>query len=372
MYLYGFLVPLLPYVLEHRLGLDVSLTQRAHQAAPLVAGVLFDLGGYWVAWSSVLLVILFDVVLRCLMVERSQDHSKPVRTEQDGEDPERNSLLPSSARPDEGISSQGAAEKTGIHFYLTMCGNGRFIGGVISYFCYAVLTASFDTTLPLHVRDAFNWGSLPTGLLFAAFQGPAIFLAVPVGWLKDRVGTRSPTTIGFALLVPLIWLIGVPGDGRFPWASGKDLGSIIYSVAMLGIGIVICLLNGVGMMEATRKFLRPPGWIVLNHDFAEAVDEIQEGNPGIFGPNGGYSRAISVSSISWTLGMFVGPILSGYGTEQLGYYGMNCILGLYFVHPVSFLHALALIKHGSGNVWAMLRRRLLELEVLCTPTICQS
>lgn len=32
MYLYGFLVPLLPYVLEHRLGLDVSLTQRVSTA----------------------------------------------------------------------------------------------------------------------------------------------------------------------------------------------------------------------------------------------------------------------------------------------------------------------------------------------------
>ena len=32
MYLYGFLVPLLPYVLEHRLGLDESLTQRISTA----------------------------------------------------------------------------------------------------------------------------------------------------------------------------------------------------------------------------------------------------------------------------------------------------------------------------------------------------
>lgn len=29
------------------------------------------------------------------------------------------------------------------------------------------------------------------------------------------------------------------------------------------------------------------------------------------------------------MGMFVGPILSGYGTEQIGYYGMNCLLGSY-------------------------------------------
>lgn len=32
MYLYGFVVPLLPYMLEHRLGLDESLTQRISTA----------------------------------------------------------------------------------------------------------------------------------------------------------------------------------------------------------------------------------------------------------------------------------------------------------------------------------------------------
>lgn len=32
MFLYGFLVPLLPYVVEHRLGLDESYTQRVSTA----------------------------------------------------------------------------------------------------------------------------------------------------------------------------------------------------------------------------------------------------------------------------------------------------------------------------------------------------
>lgn len=378
MYLYGFLVPILPFVLEHRLGLDVSLTQRISTAllsqtalimvvaslligshadrsgakrawllfglagalvgslilavatsckwrlsaddipsktinvsavftlfagrliqsaastvlwvvgfatladnvpanelgkmygfvtvaigvgtsgGPLVAGILFDIGGYWVAWSSVLFVIVFDVILRCLMLERSREASVPVRAEPDGQDPEREALLPPSTDPEPQVSTQAVSEKTGIQFYLCLCGNGRFVGGVVSYFCYAVLTASFDTTLPLHVRDAFRWGSLPAGLLFAAFQGPAVLLSVPVGWLKDRVGTRYPTTVGFALLVPLMWLIGVPGDERFPWAYEEKIGSIIYSVSVTCIGVVICLLNGVGMMEATRKFLFSP------------------------------------------------------------------------------------------------------------------
>ncbi|KAJ6050320.1 hypothetical protein N7444_007036 [Penicillium canescens] len=274
---------------------------------PLVAGILFDLGGYWTAWSSVLVVIVFDIVLRILMLEKTQ--RDPVQAKA-GNDTERDALIPPpSTNSGDRAEQQSVKEKTGHEFYLCLFGNGRFLGGVVSYFCFAILTTSFDTTLPLHVRDVFHWKSLPAGLLFAAFQGPAVFLAVPVGWLKDKVGTRHPTTIGFVLLVPILWMIGVPGDERFPWANQGNLGQTLYSVAVTCAGVVICLLNGVGMMEA-----------------AQAVDEIQDATPGIFGPNGGYSRAISVVSVSWTLGMFFGPILSGYATEQIGYYEMNCLL----------------------------------------------
>ena len=217
---------------------------------PLVAGILFDLGGYWTAWASVLVVIIFDIVLRILMLEKTQ--RDPVQAKA-GNDTERDALIPPpSTNSDERAERQSVEEKTGLEFYLCLFGNGRFLGGVVGYFCFAILTTSFYTTLPLHVRDIFHWKSLPAGLLFAAFQGPAVFLAVPVGWLKDKVGTRHPTTIGFVLLVPILWMIGVPGDGRFPWANQGNLGQTLYSVAVTCAGVVICLLNGVGMMEATR------------------------------------------------------------------------------------------------------------------------
>lgn len=50
MYLYGFIVPLLPFILEHRLGLDASLTQRISTAllsqSALVMVVASPLIGY--------------------------------------------------------------------------------------------------------------------------------------------------------------------------------------------------------------------------------------------------------------------------------------------------------------------------------------
>ncbi|CAG7939948.1 unnamed protein product [Penicillium olsonii] len=290
-------------------GLVTVAINVGTSAGPLVAGVLFDTGGYWAAWSSVLILIVFDAAMRCLMIE-NPPINRPAQNKAD-EEPEREVLLPTSTENNEELTGAGP-EKTGIHFYLCLFTNGRFLGGAFSYMCFAILTASFDATLPLHVRDAFQWGSMSSGLLFAVLQGPGVFLSVPVGWLKDRVGTRHPTTIGFALLVPLMWAIGIPGDERFPWASTELVGPVMYSAAVCSAGVVICLLNGVGMMEATQ-----------------AVDEIQDNSPGIFGRNGGYSRAISLVSMSWTAGMFIGPILAGYGVEQIGYYGLNCILGMF-------------------------------------------
>ena len=117
---------------------------------------------------------------------------------------------------------------------------------------FSLVASSFDTTLPLHVRDIFHWGSLPSGLLFIGLSGPGIILAPLVGWWKDRIGTRIPTTIGFLGLAPLLLLVGVPGDDRFPWANQGNRGQAIYAVMITGIGFMMCFLNGAGTIEATR------------------------------------------------------------------------------------------------------------------------
>ncbi|GKZ66468.1 hypothetical protein AnigIFM60653_007750 [Aspergillus niger] len=405
-FLYAFLVPILPYVLENRLGLDVSLTQRVsfsllsetaiaalvtspfigHYAdrmsskrillvgsllaalfgsivlalatstftlfagrliqaiassfiwvvgyatiadnvqpehlgktygvislvvaagtsgGPMVAGILFELGGYWVAWSSAFLILILDIILRLLMLEKPdvQGDAEYSSNASVASDPERAPLLSSNPALE--------ADLAGWKFYVYILRYRRFLCGVISYLSFAVLVSSFDTTLPLHVRDVFSWGSFPAGMMFFALQGPGILLSPICGWLKDRVGTRWPTTVGFLLLAPVMWVIGMPGDERFPWANEGDRGKVIYAVGVTLVGSVSCLLNGAGTIEATVT-----------------IDEVEAKHPGIFGPNGGYSRALSVASMGWTLGAFIGPIISGYIAEQVGYYEMSCVIAI--------------------------------------------
>lgn len=93
----------------------------------------------------------------------------------DGPHEEENSPL---LRPDNDTSTasrpvaapETVEEKTGLEYYVYMFRHRRFVTGVLGYFVFAILISSFDTTLPLHVRDAFDWDSMPAGLMFLALQ----------------------------------------------------------------------------------------------------------------------------------------------------------------------------------------------------------
>lgn len=128
------------------------------------------------------------------------------------------------------------------------------IVGLLSYTAYSSLAASYNTTVPMHVRSAFDWGSLPTGLIFAALQAPNILLSPLCGWLRDKMGIRLPTSLGFIVLAPLFWLLGAADQTQFPWGHSKDSkdhAQATYIIAIIAIGCVQNLLTSVGTIEMT-------------------------------------------------------------------------------------------------------------------------
>ncbi|KAJ6005214.1 hypothetical protein N7451_003158 [Penicillium sp. IBT 35674x] len=302
-------------------------------AAPLIAGALLQLAGYWGAWNCAFIASAIGTGLQSLMVDTTQPHRdlKVMPTDECGSEApavDEESPLLSTAVTGNAAELQGLLSgKINLDLYVCLVTNARYVGGIVSSICYAIVSSSFSATLPLHVRHVFQWGSLPTGLLFAAIQGPNAVLGVPVAWLKKRIGTRHPTTFGFATLAITLWLMGIPGDEQFSGANGKNRDIFLYVAGVMGAGISMALLNGVGMMEATS-----------------AVYELEDEHPELFGTREGYTRAVFVTRLSSTLGTFVGPIFSGMLSERSGYYTMNCALGSFRIPPVSILQALANIQ----------------------------
>lgn len=200
-------------------------------------------------------------------------------------------------------------EVSTVGYFALLFRQRRFLAATLVTLTYSMLFASFEATLPLHVRAVFGWGSFPSGLMFLALEAPSIICSPLAGILRDRVGVRWPTTMGFLLLGVFMFLCGIPGDSRFPWAQDKN-GKIMYAVCMAIIGSVVNLVTTSGTVESTL-----------------VIEEIEAQQPGIFGPNGGYSRLYSLGSMTFTLGTLIGPEVAGLMVDHIGYLEMSSFFG---------------------------------------------
>lgn len=236
-------------------GLASTLSAAGTFAGPVIAAFLFGFGGYWTAWAGAFLFLVVDIIMRLLMIEKPSHNTNDSQNQSYGETPiedtEQAPLL-GEGQPE---AATAVTEVQGWQFYILLLRQPRFAAGIFCYFVFSLLIGCFQTTFAIHVREAFEWGVFPVGLLFAALQGPGMVLSPLVGWLKDRSGSRTPTTIGFLSLAPFLWLLGAAGDDRFEWATEGQRGKIIFSVCTGVIGCLICLLNGVGTMEATGRLI---------------------------------------------------------------------------------------------------------------------
>ncbi|PKY04684.1 MFS general substrate transporter [Aspergillus campestris IBT 28561] len=282
-------------------GLTSTLTAAGTCTGPLLAGFLFGLGGYWPAWVGPAVFLAVDILMRILLIDRPK-----APRERSGDESE----LVAEASPLLDAQPVPVEEETGWRFYARLFRQPRFATGIICYSVYALYIASFQATIPLHSWDAFRWEVFPVGLLLAAVQGPGMALAPLIGYWKDRWGSRIPTTIAFFSMAPFFLLSGAAGDERFPWFAGGNKGKVTYICSLATAGCLMSLLSGVGAMEAT-----------------EAVDKLEESHPGIFGKYGGYSRAVAITSMSWTMGLMVGPVLGGFMVERFGYFELQCVQG---------------------------------------------
>ncbi|KAK6523517.1 hypothetical protein TWF281_001498 [Arthrobotrys megalospora] len=332
-------------------GLVHSFVSVGALSGPAAAGLLLEVTGYWITWASALSVIVLDIAMRLLMLEqRSQTTTansntpatgsrRPAATSSTGLN-EDSALIPDATMPSydsvQGDPNSKKAEISTSSFYKILFSKSRVLAAISCSVVYSSMLASYATTIPTHVKFAFGWGSLPTGLLFLGLQGPTIIFSPICGWLRDKIGTKLPATIGFMSLAPLLWLLGAADQKQFPWAKDEDSAKATYITAVIGIGCVTNLMSSIGIIELTS-----------------AVDELEAKQPGVFGANGGYSRTYSLSNLSFATGLLLGPLLSGALTESIGYYYMNtalaCICVFMSVVAFSFLGGKSPLQRDRGE-----------------------
>jgi MFS family permease len=224
---------------------------------PTVSGTLLQLFGYWAAWSLPLVVLVLDIIARLVMIEphptHSSDASKPTDAppSQNTETSEETTALLSETRDNVKTTHCEMERKQGTKqdYYKIMLTDARVLTALSNVVVVSSLIAGINNTLPVHLKEAFGWKSLLISMMFFCLQVPNIVLSGPAGWLRDRGGLRGPTALGWSALVPLILLLGVPGDPRFPWASGNTAGKSIFTSSLIALGTVLPLVRGVGAVQ---------------------------------------------------------------------------------------------------------------------------
>ncbi|KNG89003.1 hypothetical protein ANOM_002422 [Aspergillus nomiae NRRL 13137] len=302
------------------LGTAMTFVTAGQLSGPLVAGALLELVGYWPTWSAPLLVLCLDIIARLLMIEGRElpldrPDSPKLTAPREPEESERAPLLPPSSDTNESPDYNTVAPETeqvgsSGSFYRIILRDIRVVASVANTLIFATLIAAFDATLPLHLRDVFHWNTLSVGMIFLSLEVPSMCLGPLVGWLRDRAGARWPATIGWALIAPLLWLLGVPGEKKFSWASPETNGEAIFITSLVSIGIAFTLVRGAGTMQLVA-----------------ATKDMEAKNPKIFGEFGGSSRVSSITEVAFSLGSMLGPLVSGTLSETVGYFYMNMVMG---------------------------------------------
>ncbi|CRG82820.1 putative MFS-type transporter C18,02 [Talaromyces islandicus] len=283
------------------MGILMAFVNAGVMTGPMVSGFILEAAGYWFTWSVPVVLLLIDVAARLLIVESSERPSTQVPTQAE----ETDNLLPSP----EGDGKQSSAPSS--NFWRIMLSNCRVITVLAIGLWGPALNTSFNATIPLHVLDIFGWGPSVVGLMFFLLAIPGLFVSPLAGYLRDRIGTRKPASMGLGLQAVFLVLLGFAGNSHFDWACSGGRGPALYILSIVTIGILRPFVSGVGAVELTS-----------------IVKAEEAKNPGIFGPGGGHSRVFSLIEVAATAGMTIGPVISGALVERFDYFRMNWILSV--------------------------------------------
>jgi len=243
------------------MGIAMSFVTAGIVGGPMVGGTMFQLFGYWPAWSVPLSVLVLDIIARLIMIEpRALSPSSSISGKPDSAPEETTGLLsgdsPGNAQNsnryvDNDMPAKLSSSPRG--FYRVVLREPRVWTGLASLLMTSSLMSSFNTTLPAHLREAFGWESLPIGMMFLCLQAPGMVLGGPFGIIRDRCGLRIPNAIGWFLTAPLLLLMGIAGNPHFTWVSDISHGKTVFTCCMIALGTVLILVRGAGAIQLTCK-----------------------------------------------------------------------------------------------------------------------
>ncbi|KAL4889497.1 MFS amine transporter [Aspergillus ambiguus] len=310
---------------------------------PFIGGTVLTKLGYHAVFVIAIAIIVLDIVLRLFMIEQrtAAKWLQPVSES----DSETDGLLGGTSSQDVGYGAAGGQDEA-----VPTCsaGNGEpdsdgrasSVPAIVRLMCSgtvlvslggalvaAMIWASFDTVLPLHVMETFKWDAFLIGLCFLPLFAPS-FLSPRVGDAVDRYGARLIAFLGFLLDLPTLLLLQLVRENT---ALDKALLFVFLFLA----GVASTLQN-----------------VALTTEVSVGVGELERKWPGIFGRQGGMAQAYGLFNVAWSGGQVLGPLLAGLLSDLGGWRVLVTVLG-----SVSGATALMILQSDSRILRRFVGRR---------------
>ncbi|KAF2754613.1 MFS general substrate transporter [Pseudovirgaria hyperparasitica] len=281
--------------------------------APTLGGLLYEKTGYQGVFGVAVGVLVIDLALRILVVEKkvakrfrdagaSSPESSSDADSTTADDDEETELIPKSPSIDYDIPTPESKIIKAVPI-LACLKSMSLIMACILGFAQAFFIATFDATVPIMAKDWYDFSPLRAGLLFLPLGVADLVFGPPAGWAVDRYGTKPAAVIGFGLLGAAYCLLRIPQPGGPEQIA-------VYSVLLSLCGIGLSIAGTPSIVEA-----------------GDIMEKYHKANPELFGEDGPYAQLYGMTSTMFSLGLTLGPIAAGSLKDSVGYANMNTVMG---------------------------------------------
>ncbi|MCJ1439249.1 hypothetical protein MMC27_008641 [Xylographa pallens] len=291
----------------------------AFLVAPLLGGIVYARAGYYAVFYIAFGVIVLDISLRLLLIEKKVARKWLVEPAPPAEPSSRSAedLAPALRTT---LPSPDTTPRFRLPPILTLLSSRRLLSALFACLVQAALTTAFDSVLPLYAASTFGWTSTGAGLLFLPLIIPS-FGAPLIGFLADRHGPRYIAFAGFLFTAPPLILLRL--------VTANTLAQKILLCALLA-------LVGAGLAAAM---------VPLMAEVTYVVEARERKTPGCFGERGAYAQAYALFNVFFAAGTLIGPIWGGFVLGGAGWGVMSLTLGL-----LALVTSVPVVVY-TGGVW---------------------
>lgn len=214
------------------MGFALSSSSIGLVVSPVLGGLVYSQAGYYAVFGMIISIISFDILLRLAAIEKktaakwlrpSTINKHDYGTEgyatvpgnrigDDRSSPPANDRNSAEEVSDQAlgkfiVNSKGSRDcKFRMPTTVILLKSPRLLTAIYGVFAQVAMLSSFDTILPLFVKQTFGWNSFQAGMIFLTVAIPA--LAGPLaGRLSDNYGPRWIAISGILMTAPSLVLL---------------------------------------------------------------------------------------------------------------------------------------------------------------------